>query len=56
MKKEDPAALEAVGLKDDRRKPDEAELRLELKLRPGWTPGRCMQPPKPAEKIAVLGG
>ena len=54
MKKEDPAALEAVGFKDDSRKPDEAELRLELKLRPGWTPGRSMHPPKPAEKIAVL--
>jgi len=33
----------------------QAELRLEVKLRPGWTPERSMNQPKPAEKIAVLG-
>jgi hypothetical protein len=27
---------------------------LELKLRPGWKPGRSMNLPKPAEKVAVL--
>jgi len=56
MMKADPAALAAAGFKDDHRKPDEAELRLELKVVPGWAPGRSMHPPKPAEMIAVGAG
>jgi hypothetical protein len=36
------------GFKDDPKKSDAEELRLEVKAIPGWSPGRSMQPPKPA--------
>jgi transcriptional regulator with XRE-family HTH domain len=53
MHKEDAGALEAVGFKDDPRKRNEDELRLELELAPGWAPGRSMKAPRPAIKEAI---
>jgi len=54
MARQDPAALQAAGFKDDPKKGDREELRLELELVPGWAPGRSMKPPKPAVMVAIL--
>jgi hypothetical protein len=54
MRREDPAALRAVGFKDDPRKGDGETLRLEMEAVPGWAPGRSMRTPRPAKKIAVI--
>ena len=53
MHRGDPAALEAVGFKDDPEK-DKEELRLEIEAAPGWAPGRSMKPGRAAVKVAVL--
>lgn len=53
MLKHDPVAVSEAGFKDDRRKGDAETLRLELELVPGWSPGRSMMPPNPAEMEAV---
>ena len=47
MHRGDPAALEAVGFKDDPEK-DKEELRLEIEAAPGWAPGRSMKPGRAA--------
>ncbi|MGZ5519222.1 MAG: helix-turn-helix transcriptional regulator [Limisphaerales bacterium] len=56
MAKGDPVALKAVGFKDDKRKADTDNLRLELEVVPEWAPGRSMNKPKPAMMKAVWDG
>ena len=53
MYRGDPAALKAAGFKDNPRKKDSEELRLEMEAAPGWAPGRSMTAPRPAVKVAV---
>jgi len=53
MARQDGETLRAAGFRDDPLKGDQEELRLELKLAPGWAPGRSMKWPKPAMMKAV---
>jgi transcriptional regulator with XRE-family HTH domain len=53
MTREDPAALQAVGFKDDFRKRPDEPLRLEMEVRPAWLPGRRMHLPHAAGTVAV---
>ena len=48
MNLENPEGLKASGYVEDPAKGDREELRLELELVPGWSPGRSMKWPKPA--------
>jgi len=48
MARGEGAKLAAAGFQDDPTKGERDELRLELELVPGWTPGRSMKWPKPA--------
>jgi len=43
-----------IGFKDDPRKEDEEELRLEVEVRPGWAPGRRMWLPKASAPEVVV--
>lgn len=52
--RQDPAALTAVGFKDDPGKKNSDELRLEMEGTPGWAPGRSMKAPNPAVRSAVV--
>ena len=54
MQREDPASVSAVGFRDDPRKDNAEELRLEMEGRPDWAPGRSMKTPKPARTAAVI--
>ena len=54
MHKDDPAALTAVGFKDNPQKSDTETLRLEMEVRPGWKPGYSMKMPRPACQVAVI--
>ncbi len=54
MARRDPEALKAAGFKDDRRKGDKTQLRLELALAPGWAPGRSMRASDRAVSRAIL--
>ena len=48
MARGEGAKLAAAGFQDDPTKGERDELRLELELVPGWSPGRSMKWPKPA--------
>ena len=48
MARGNPEGLKAAGFQDDPSKGDKEQLRLKLKLVPGWAPGRSMKPPRPA--------
>jgi hypothetical protein len=43
MQKEDPEACRLMGFKDDPRKRDSENLRLEAETVPVWMPGRSMR-------------
>jgi transcriptional regulator with XRE-family HTH domain len=48
VKRENPEVMKAAGYVENPAKRDREELRLELELVPGWSPGRSMKWPKPA--------
>jgi hypothetical protein len=48
LAREDATRLRAIGFKEDARKRGEEMLRLEVEVRPGWSPGRRMHPPNAA--------
>lgn len=47
MARQDGARLKAAGFRDNPTKDEREELRLDLKVVPGWAPGRSMKWPKP---------
>jgi len=51
MARANPVGLKASGYKDDPRKGDRDQLRLELEMVPGWAPGRSMKWPRPAVMV-----
>jgi len=53
LAREEPSRARAIGFKDDPRKGDEEELRLEMEVRPGWAPGRRMRLPNASTMEAV---
>ena len=48
MARGNPEGLKAAGYQDDPSRGGKEQLRLDLVLEPGWTPGRSMKPPQPA--------
>ena len=54
LAREEPERLRAMGFKDDPRQSGADTLRLEVEVRPGWAPGRSMQPPQLAVCEVIL--